>query len=144
MSDRSDLAAATQLVLDYLQARRDFEIKATQRFEVAAEAGDYEAALSEIQRDYDAVLAAFCAPNILKRRLRSHFGDPPTADPAVTQIESVTSFGQRTVVRTAEDIIGPPLGPGTVEYVLEQVDGSLRIRDRRTRGSDGRWIRFVV
>jgi hypothetical protein len=121
-----------------------FEIHATRQFQAAEQAGDLDAALSEIQQDYDAVLAAYCAPSILNQQLRAHFGDPPTVDPERTRIESVSKAGRRIVVATVEDIVGPPPEPDAYEYVLERADESLRIADRRTRDLDGRWIHNVV
>ncbi len=131
--------------MDYLGAMMAFEVWATARFKGAKEGDGFAAALVEIQQRYDALLEKYCAPNILKQRLRSHFGDPPTADPAKTRVESVSRTGKRIVVMTLEDLDPlPPLEPKPYEYSLERVGGELRIADRRTRDWDGRWIRYIV
>ena len=96
----------------------------------------------QIQAGYSDLLARFCAPRVVDLNLRYHLGDPPTVDPERTKIVSVNRVRGTIRVRT-EETRDDGLGMATYEYELTDVDGALKISDRRLCAGRGISIRDV-
>ena len=134
-------------VLAYLQARNEWERDAFQRYKNEG-TRHLKQVLDEIHQGYDALLARYCTPKVLARRANSSFGKPPSVDPALTRFRGVRLSRGTAVVVTHEDTKVPGGRQFDLiveyEYVLRGSGTDWLIDDRRSRDSDGRWIRSIL
>ena len=141
MSVSIDDASASSVIREYLSARNKWELDAWKLSRVDGDESLVDEAEAQIQAGYDAVLRQYCAPRVIALDLRAHYRHPPSVDPNRTRI--VSSKGVRGAMRvvTAEDDLA--FGNLTYEYDLVELDGALKISERRFRPATGRPIRDV-
>jgi hypothetical protein len=121
---RSDVEqAAVAAVLGYQAARNTWEREAWQRFR-RDQGPETDAQIQARFREL--VLPYFADPGIGNLS----FGDPPSVEPATTEITSVKRRGTTLVVTTAEPM--PTYGlMRPFRYTVTPRDGSMRILDIR-------------
>ena len=140
--------AAVRHVLAYLEARRTWELRTQIRFDHEVAAGRVGEVVREIQIEYEGLLGTFCTPKVVNRNVRAAFGSPPTVDPARTRFRGVR-FSRGTAVVVTHEVTKVPGGRqfdliDEYEYVLRGSGTDWLIDDRRSRDSDGRWIRSIL
>lgn len=113
------------------------------RYRRATTSGVLGATLSQLQREYEELLAKHCGQSITSAAPRAAFGDPPAMDLSRTRFVGAERRG-RTIIVTTDEREPPPLATRRFEYVLEQAGRDWVITDRRTRDSDGRMIRRIL
>ena len=137
-----DRDAATSAILEYMSERNGWERAAHKQSRGRKnEAAELESE-AQIQAGYRDLLARYCAPRVVALNLRYHYGDPPTVDPQHTTIVSVKRVREEIRVRTVESR-DDGLGPATYEYEMAEVEGALKLSDRRLVAGRGNSIRDV-
>ena len=134
--------AAERAVFDYLSDRNGWEREAWNLSHSRRGTTHWSEVNATIRAGYAALLERHCAPRVIALRLPPTYGKPPTVDPGGTRIVSVTHQRGAVKVMTEEDI-GDDLGPTRYEYELVEVDGRLRLAERRGRVSGRRPVRDV-
>jgi hypothetical protein len=104
---------------DYLDARRDFQIRMNKKRGLTAEivwARWQEALGPHLSSDHEEGMPSIATP--------------PDADWNRTSVESIKVREDKAIVRTLEQV-GASIGPERFEYVMVQEGGEWRIRSRR-------------
>lgn len=118
-----------QRVLEYLRARRKWELEAQRLFESGERQGAVGAALDAIQERYVALLAAFFEEQVRALVPRAAFSSPPSVDPKRTSVLKVVVEGAKALVETKEPS-HPLLDDWDFEYHLNLVGALWWITDR--------------
>lgn len=139
MSVSIDDASASSVILEYLSDRNRWELDAWQLSHVGGDDSMVDEAEAQIQAGYEGLLRRHCAPRVIALDLRAHYRHPPSVDPNRTRIVSSKRVRGGIRVVTAEDDLA--FGNLTYEYDLVELDGALKISERRFRPATGRPIR---
>jgi hypothetical protein len=135
-------AAAERAVLDYLTDRHAWEREAWKLGRSRKATTAWPEVKATIRDGYAALLERHCAPRVIALGLLPAYGDPPTANPAGVRFVSSSRQGAAIKVITEEDI-GDGLGATTYEYEIVELNGRLRLAERRGRVPNRRAIRDV-
>jgi hypothetical protein len=131
------------LIREYLRARFQWEHDAVARSERAQADGTLKQTLAQTQSEYEEIVRAFCAPDVLRWVGNKAFGSPPDVNPAATRIDAPLRSRRGWIVTTHESV-DPFVGEQTYVYDIEQLDDRLVLTDRSTQDLDGRWIRRLL
>ena len=142
MITEGEQAEAERAILDYLSERNEWERGAWKLGRSRRAQAAWPEVKETIRAGYAAILERHCATRVIALGLLPAYGNPPTVDPAGARIVS-SNRDHRGVHVITEEETGDGLGPTTYEYELIEVDGQLRLAERRARFPDRRPIREV-
>jgi hypothetical protein len=96
-----------------------------------------------IRAEYAALLERHCAPRVVALGLLPAYGNPPEANPEGLRIVSTKRGRGAIKALTAERVNDGIFGAKPYEYELIEIDGELKLSERRARFADRRPIRDV-
>jgi hypothetical protein len=131
------------VVMAYLADRRAFEIEAIALAELADKSDDptpYEREIDAKWRRF--VLTYVSLDAVREGHVVQGYARPPEVDPSKTTISAVRRRADAIIAVTYET--AHPHQRGVFDYRLRMFDGEWRLEDRRSRGEDGRWIRYLL
>jgi hypothetical protein len=142
VSKAVDRDAAIRAILEYMTERNAWERAAFKQSRGRKSAAAELESETRIQAGFSELLARHCAPRVLDLHLGYHYADPPSVDPERTTIVSLSRARGTIRVRT-EESNRPGLGTATYEYELADIEGVLKLSDRRRVAGRGNSIRDV-
>ena len=142
MITEDEKAEAERAIFAYLSDRNAWEREAWKLSPAGQSYGAWSKVRDAIQAGYDSLIQRHCAPRVVALGLRSAYGHPPSVDPNGTRIVSMKRHRGAIKVLTDE---GSRDGLGSVsyEYELVEIDGVLKLSERRARFPGQRPIREV-
>ncbi len=143
MLTENEKDAAERAILEYLTDHNAWERAAWKLAHSRKAETDWADVRASLQSGYDALLRRHCAPRVIALGLLYAFGNPPAANPAGLRIVSITR--KRGVIKalTEERDRDGLVAETTYEYELIELDGDLKLSERRARFADRRPIREV-
>lgn len=138
-----DEQAVRRAILDYLTDHNAWERAAWKLSHSRKEVAGSAAVRAPLESGYDALIRRHCAPRVVALGLLPAYGNPPATNPEGLRIASITRVGGVIKALTVEQDRDGLVGDKTYEYELIDIDGELKLSERRARFKDRRPIRDV-